>query len=192
MKNIFSFVLIAFLSSSIFAQTTWKADPAHSQVSFGITHSGISEIEGLFDTFDATIEASEEDFSDAEFDVVIDVASINTGVDRRDNHLRSADFFDVEKYPKMTFDSKSIEKVADNKYLVNGDLTLHGITKPVALDVWYRGTIENPKSGELTSGFQITGTVNRSDFNIGPDFPEPVLSDEVRIKVDGEFKPVKE
>ena len=192
MKNIFSFVLIAFLSSSIFAQTTWKADPAHSQVSFGITHLGISEVEGLFDTFDATIEASEEDFSDAEFDVVIDVASVNTGVDRRDNHLRSPDFFDVEKHPKMTFDSKFVEEVADNKYRVNGDLTLHGITKPVALDVWYRGTIENPQSGELTSGFQITGTINRSDFNIGPDFPEPVLSDEVKIKVDGEFKPVKE
>lgn len=186
MKNVFSFILIAFLSATTFAQTTWTADKAHSQVSFGITHLGISEIEGLFTDFDASIVAGEEDFSDAAFDVSIDVASINTGIEKRDEHLRSPDFFDVAQNPTMTFKSNSIEGVSAGKYKVIGDLTLNGVTKPVNLDVWYRGTVEQEATS--VSGFQITGSINRSDFNIGPDFPEAALSDEVRIKVDGEFK----
>lgn len=188
MKKVFSFVLLAFLSTNIFAQTTWEADKAHSQVSFAITHLGIAEIEGLLKDFDAEIIASEEDFSDAEYNVEIDVSSIDTGIEQRDEHLRSADFFEVEKYPKMTFESTSTEKVSDGRYKVTGDLTLHGVTKPVTLDVWHRGTIEHPQSGEPVSGFQITGTIDRSDFNVGGGFPEPMLSDEVKIKVDGEFK----
>lgn len=186
MKKVHFFILFAFLSTGLFAQDTWTADKAHSQLSFGITHMGISEVEGLFDEFDAVIVTSEDDFSDAVFDVTVDVASINTGVDRRDNHLRSADFFDVEKYPTMTFESQSIEKIGEDKYELTGDLTLHGITKPVTLELWYRGTIEQEKGP--VSGFQVTGTLNRSDFNIGEGFPEPALSDEVRIKFDGEFK----
>lgn len=186
MKNVISFVFIAFLSLSVFAQSTWNSDKNHSQVSFAIVHSGISEVEGVFDVFDATIVTSEEDFSDAQFEVDIDVASIDTQVEMRDNHLKSADFFDVEKYPTMTFKSTSIEEISDNKYKVRGDLTLHGITKPVTLDVWYRGTNETPKGS--TAGFQITGTILRSDFNLGPDFPEPALSNEVKLKVDAEFK----
>ena len=191
MKQLFSLVLIALLGTGSFAQTTWKSDDAHSQVSFGVTHMGISEVEGLFDDFDATIVASEEDFSDASYNVVIDVPSINTGVEMRDNHLRSADFFDAEKYPKMTFVSKSSEKVGEGKYKVTGDLTFHGVTRPVTLDVWYRGTVENPQNGEVISGFEITGDIKRSDFNLGPDFPEAVLSDTVHLDVDAEFKKVQ-
>ena len=187
MKQLFSFLCIAFLSTNIFAQTTWKADKAHSQVSFGITHLGISEIEGLFNEFDATIEASKEDFSDAKYTVEINVPSINTGIEMRDNHLRNADFFDVEKYPKMTFVSTSSEKVGEGKYKVTGDLKFHGVTKPVTLDVWHRGTVEN-QNGDLISGFEISGDIKRSDFNLGPDFPEAVLSDKVVIDVDAEFK----
>ena len=142
----------------------------------------------MFEDFDASITASEEDFSDAEYTVEINVSSISTGIDRRDQHLRSEDFFEVEKHPNMTFKSTSVEKVSEGKYKVTGDLTLHGVTKPVTLDVWHRGTIEHPQNGNLISGFQVTGTINRSDFNIGAGFPEQVLSDEVKIKVDGEFK----
>jgi len=188
MKQVLSFLFIAFLSTSIFAQTTWKADPAHTQVSFGITHMGISEVEGLFRNFDGSIVASKEDFSDAQYEITIQVPSIDTGIEMRDNHLKSADFFDAEKYPKMTFKSTSSEKVGDGKYKVTGDLTFHGITKPVSLDVWYRGTIKNPQNGDVISGFAISGNVKRSDFNLGPDFPEAVLSDNVLIDVDGEFK----
>lgn len=186
MKNVISFVFIAFLSLSVFAQSTWKSDKNHSQVSFAIVHSGISEVEGVFDVFDATIITSEEDFSDAQFAMNIDVASIDTQIEMRDNHLKSPDFFDVEKYPKMNFNSTSIEEMSDDHYKVVGDLSLHGITKPVTLNVWYRGTNTSPKGS--TAGFQITGTILRSDFNIGPDFPEPALSNEVKLKVDAEFK----
>ena len=186
MKKVLSFVLFAFLSTGVFAQTTWTADKAHSQVSFGIEHMGISEIEGLFRTFDASIVASEEDFSDAVYEVSIDVNSVDPGIEMRDNHLRNADFFDVEKYPTMTFKSTKSEKVGEGKYKVTGDLTFHGVTKPVTFDVWYRGTVAGQK-GDV-SGFQVTGTINRADFNFGSGFPESVLSDEVKIKVDGEFK----
>lgn len=186
MKKVFSLIMFAFLSVGVMAQTTWKVDPAHSQVSFGIQHLTISEIEGLFDSFDATIVADQADFSDAKFDVTIDVNSINTGVQMRDDHLRNPDFFEVEKYPEMTFKSTAIESAGDDRYKVTGDLTFHGVTKPVSLEVWYRGTIEN--NDDVVSGFQITGEIKRSDFNLGPDFPEAVLSDKVRIKVDGEFK----
>lgn len=188
MKQLFSFLFIAFLSINVFAQTTWKADPAHTQVSFGITHMGIAEVEGLFKEFDGTIVAAEDDFSDAEYDIVIEVPSIDTGVEMRDNHLKNADFFDAEQYPKMTFKSNSSEKVGEGKYKVTGDLTFHGITKPVTLDVWYRGTVENPQNGDVISGFAISGDVKRSDYNLGPDFPETMLSDKVVIDVDGEFK----
>ena len=187
MKNLFSLLFIAFLSTTVVAQTTWKADKAHSQVSFGITHLGISEVEGRFNEFDATIEASEEDFSDAKYKVEIHVPSINTGIEMRDNHLRNADFFDAEKYPKMTFVSTSSEKVGEGKYKVTGDLTFHGVTKPVTLDVWYRGSAKDQK-GNPISGFAISGEVKRSDFNLGPDFPEAMLSDKVVIDVDAEFK----
>jgi polyisoprenoid-binding protein YceI len=116
------------------------------------------------------------------------VNSIDTEVEMRDNHLRSADFFDVATYPKMNFKSTSIKPTGEkNRYKLLGDLTLHGVTKPVTLDLWYRGTLENPMSKKLTSGFQATGTIKRSDFGIGEKFPAPMISDEVKIKADGEF-----
>lgn len=188
MKQFFVILMIAFLSSTTFAQTVWKADPAHTQVNFGIVHLGISEIKGRFNEFDSNIEASKEDFSDAKYEMTIDISSIDTGIEMRDNHLKSADFFDAEKNPKMTFKSTSSEKVGENKYKVSGNLSFNGITKPLTLDVWYRGTITNPQSGDIISGFAISGEVKRSDYNLGPKFPEAVLSDKVTIDVNGEFK----
>jgi len=111
-------------------------------------------------------------------------------VEMRDKHLRSADFFDVEKFPTMTYKSTGIKKVAENKYTLTGNLTLHGVTKPVTMDLWYRGTIVNPQSKTPTAGFQLTGTIKRSDFGIGEKFAPPMLSDEVKIKADGEFKKI--
>lgn len=188
MKQVFSLLIIAFISTTAFAQTTWKVDPAHTQASFGITHMGISEVEGRFNEFDGSIVASQDDFSDAQYQMSLKVSSIDTGIEMRDNHLRNADFFDAEKYPEMTFKSTSSEKVGENKYKVTGDLTFHGVTNPVTLDVWYRGTVENPQNGDVISGFAISGEVKRSDYKLGPDFPEAVLSDKVVIDVDGEFK----
>ena len=180
-------MIVALFSTALFAQTTWNADPMHSKLTFSITHLGISSIDGLFNKFNVSATTNKSDFSDAVFELSVDVPSINTQVEMRDNHLRSADFFEVEKYPTMTFKSTSITKVSKDKYKLSGNLTLHGITKPVTMDLWYRGTIKNPQSKKLTAGFQLTGTVKRSDFEIGPKFPAPMLSNEVKIKADGEF-----
>ena len=116
-----------------------------------------------------------------------DVASIDTRVEARDKHLKSADFFDAAKYPEMTFRSTSLKNVGKDKYSLTGNLTMHGVTKEVTMDLLYRGTIDNPGSKAKTAGFQLTGTINRSDFNIGAGFPPPMISNEVRIKADGEF-----
>jgi polyisoprenoid-binding protein YceI len=187
MKKLFSLLFVAFLSASLFAQTKWNADPMHSKLTFSVTHMGISDVDGLFNKFTASAMATKADFSDAVFELSVDVPSINTQVEMRDNHLRSADFFEVETYPSMTFKSTSIRKVSKDKYKLTGNLTLHGITKPVTMDLWYRGTNVDEKAKKSTSGFQLTGVIKRSDFNIGPKFPAPVLSDEVKIKADGEF-----
>ncbi len=186
MRNVVSFFIGLFLTAGVFAQTTWKSDKNHSQVSFAITHMGISEVEGTFNKFDATIVASEKDFSDAVFTVNIEMGSVDTHVEMRDNHLKSADFFDVEKFPNMVFKSNGIERVSKDHFKLKGNLTLHGVTKSVTLEMWYRGSVEGEKG--IVTGFQFTGSLNRSDFNIGAEFPEMVLSDKVKIKMDAEFK----
>ncbi len=187
MKKITLTLLSVALSVSVFAQSTWKSDPNHSKLAFSTTHLGISDVAGLFNSFNAVITTNEENFSDAVFELSVEVKSIDTEVDMRDNHLKSPDFFHVEKFPTMTYKSTSIEKVGTDRYKLTGALTLHGITKEVVMNLWYRGTIENPQSKALTSGFQLTGTLNRSDFNIGSKFPASMISDEVSIKADGEF-----
>ena len=187
MKKLFSLLLVAFLSASLFAQTKWNADPMHSKLSFSIAHMGISDVDGLFNKFTASATSDKADFSDAVFELSVEVPSINTQVEMRDNHLKSADFFEVEKYPSMTFKSTAITKISKDKYKLTGNLTLRGITKPVTMDLWYRGTNVDAKTNKSTSGFQLTGIIKRSDFNIGTKFPAPILSDEVKIKADGEF-----
>jgi polyisoprenoid-binding protein YceI len=189
MKKIATIITTLFLSTFLFAQTTWKADPMHSKLTFSTVHNGISDIAGLFKTFEISAITTKTDFSDAVFELSTDVASINTEVEMRDKHLRSDEFFDVEKYPKMTFKSTSIQKTEKDKdkYKLTGQLTLHGITKPVIITMWYRGTIENPQSKAPTAGFKFSTIIKRSDFNIGPKFPAPMISDEVKIKADSEF-----
>lgn len=187
MKKVFSLLIVAFLSNSLFAQSKWNADPMHSKLSFSITHMGISDVDGLFNKFTASATSSKADFSDAVFELSVEVPSINTQVEMRDNHLKSADFFEVEKYPSMIFKSTAITRISKDKYKLTGNLTLRGITKPVTMDFWYRGTNVDTKTNKSTSGFQLTGIIKRSDFNVGTKFPAPILSDEVKIKADGEF-----
>jgi polyisoprenoid-binding protein YceI len=178
------FLALVLLPLTAFA-ATWKADPAHSRLSFAVTHLGISEITGAFKEFEVMITATEADFSDAVFDLSVNVASIDTDVEKRDDHLRSPDFFEVEKFPKMTFRSKSIQPAGKDRYTLAGDLTIRGQTKPVEMKLWYRGTMVNQKS--TTAGFQLTGTLKRSDFGVGSKFTPAMISDEVKIKADGEF-----
>ena len=188
MKKI-AIILSAFFVLTAFTTTinTWKSDKPHSQLGFTVTHLGIADVSGTFNDFDVTVNSSKPDFSDATFELNANIASIDTRVDARNNHLKSADFFDAEKYPVMSFKSTSIKKSGKDEYKLTGDLNLHGITKQVTMDLRYKGTIENPMSKKQTAGFQVTGTIKRSDFNLGNGFPPPMISNEVEIKADGEF-----
>jgi polyisoprenoid-binding protein YceI len=182
-------VLAAFFTLTAFtkALSTWQNDDAHSQLGFTVTHLGIADISGTFNDFDVTIQSSKPDFSDASFQLTAKTASIDTRVEARNNHLKSADFFDAAKFPELSFTTTSLKKKGKNKYALTGNLTLHGITKAVTLNATFRGTTQNPMSKATTAGFQIEGVIKRSDFNIGSKFPAPMISDEVRIKADGEF-----
>lgn len=177
------FFLTAFTTQS----HVWKNDDPHSQLGFTVKHLGISDISGTFNDFDVTINSSKPNFSDAVVELTANVGSIDTRVEARDNHLKSADFFNAEKYPTLHFKSSSLKPAGKNKYKLTGDLSLNGITKKVTVDMIYTGTVENPMSKKPTAGFQVTGTIKRSDFNLGNGFPPPMISDEVRIKADGEF-----
>jgi polyisoprenoid-binding protein YceI len=172
---------------AVTAQTVWKADPIHPKLTFTVTHFGINDIFGLFQKFEASATSSKPDFSDAVFDLSTNVSSINTEVKMRDDDLRSTRFFDVEKFPKMTFTSSSIKESGKNRFKLPGDLTMHGITKPVTMDLWFRGIINDTISKTTKAGFQLTGSLNRADFNIGSIFPFKEISNDVRIKADGEF-----
>ena len=176
------------IASTVFAAVTlWTNDKAHSQLQFTVTHLGISDVSGTFNDFDVKVNATKDDFSDAVFELTAQVASVDTRVEARNNHLKSADFFDAEKYPAITYKSSAITNTGENQYTLTGDLTMHGVTKPVTMDLLYRGKLVDDKTGKETVGFQLTGEIKRSDFNIGAGFPEPMLSDVVRIKADGEF-----
>jgi len=188
MKKVTLFLAFLFVSVGVFAQTTWTADPYHSKLGVTVTHLGIADVPGHFSEYDVTITSSKEDFSDAVVELTVQTTSVDTRVDQRDDHLRSADFFNVEKFPTMTFKSTSIKKAGKNKYTLTGDLTLVGVTKPVTMTLEHRGTTENPNAnGAPVAGIQITGEIKRSDFNMGSGFPAPMISDEVTIKADGEF-----
>lgn len=189
MKKITLFLAFLVASIGAFAQTTsWTADPFHSKLGFSVVHLGIADVPGHFDQYNVNITASKEDFSDAAIELTVETNSINTRVEPRDTHLKSADFFDVEKYPTMTFKSKSIKKIANGKYSLAGDLTLHGVTKPVTVTMIHRGTTANPNAGGApVAGIQIIGDIKRSDFGLGSKFPAPMISDVVTIKADGEF-----
>lgn len=187
MKKLFILAAAALLNTAAFAQTTWNSDKAHSKLQFTITHLAVSDVDGSFKDFSATIVAAKPDFSDAKFTLTVNTASVNTDNDQRDGHLKSPDFFDVAKYPTMTFTSTSISKTSTNHYKLNGNLTLHGVTKPVSVDLWYRGTITNPMSKADDAGFKVTGTIKRSDFGFGSKYGSPMLSDEVQITANGEF-----
>lgn len=182
-------ILSAFLVLTAFTthNKVWTNDDPHSQLGFTVKHLGIADISGTFNDFDVNITSSKPNFSDAVVELTARVASIDTRVDARDNHLKSADFFNAEKYPTLHFKSTSLKAAGKNKYKLTGDLALNGVTKKVTVDMIYTGTVVNPMSKKPTAGFQVTGTIKRTDFNLGNGFPPPMISNEVRIKADGEF-----
>jgi polyisoprenoid-binding protein YceI len=159
-----SLVLIASLG--MYAQkTTYGFDKSHTNVRFAISHMVIAEVDGNFSDFEGKVVSSKEDFSDAEIFFKINVASINTDDAKRDEHLRSPDFFDVANNPNITFKSTSMEKVSPKKYKLTGDLTMNGQTKSITLDVKYGGTIVDPW-GNTKVGFKLTANINRLNWGL--------------------------
>ena len=143
---------------------TWLIDPAHSEVHFKIKHLVISTITGSFKKFEGSIESEKDDFTDAVIRFSADTASVDTNNEQRDGHLKSDDFFNAEKFPKLTFVSTAIEKDED-EYTVTGDLTIRDVTKPVVLDVEYGGTTKD-LYGQTKAGFDITGKIDRQDYGL--------------------------
>lgn len=164
--------------------TKWALDPTHSNLGFKIKHLMISNVSGSFKNFNAELQSRGTDFSTAQINLTAAMESISTNQEQRDAHLRNADFFEVEKYPELTFTSKKVEKTDTDTFLLYGDLTLKGITKPVKLHVEFNGTVKDPWGNER-AGFVITGKINRSEwginFNAALETGGVVLSDEVRI-----------
>ena len=187
MKKATLLLAAAMLSASTYAQT-WNLDKSHAKLGFSITHLMVNDVDGSFKDFDASVQSAKPDFSDATFMLTAQTASINTENEKRDGHLRSADFFDAEKNPTVTFKSRKLKSTGKNSYKVLGDLTMHGITKPVTLDVSFRGPAMHPMLKKQFAGFKATGKIKRSDFNLGTaSFGESMLSDEVVITANGEF-----
>ena len=144
---------------------TFKIDAAHSEIAFKVKHLMISTATGVFKKFDATVESEKEDFTDAKISFEADVNSIDTQNEQRDTHLKGDDFFNAEKFPKITFVSTGIEKKSGNESLVTGDLTIRDVTKPVELVVEYNGTVTDPW-GQIKAGFEITGKISRKEFGL--------------------------
>lgn len=142
----------------------WNVDASHSSIGFSVKHMMVSKVRGSFSNYSADIEANETDLTGANIAFNIDVASINTGSEDRDNHLRSADFFDVETYPEIKFVANSITKGGDD-YSIAGDLTIKGITKPVVFEAEYGGKGTNPWGVEVVA-FEAEATINREEFGL--------------------------
>ncbi|WP_293302252.1 YceI family protein [Pedobacter sp. UBA4863] len=190
MKKLFLFLLATGLSVATFAQTKWSTDPMHSFVNFAVKHSGISFVDGSFKKFNGEFTAAKADLTDANISFTVDVASINTSVDMRDNHLKSADFFDAAKYPTMTFESTSLKKSKGNTYVLKGNLTIKDVTKPVTFAVVYGGTVKD-QQGNNKMGFLATTTINRLDYNVSYDPTGAGIAKNVNITLNLQFAQAK-
>jgi len=166
----------------------WIVDTAHTEIGFKVRHLVVTHTSGKFASFEGTIESNKDDFSDAKISFSADVDSLNTANEQRDAHLKSADFFDAANHPKLTFTSTEIKKKGSD-YLVTGDLTIRGTTKPVVLNVEFGGVHKSP-FGHTVAGFDITGKINRQDFgltwNALTEAGGLVVGDEVKLVVNAE------
>lgn len=166
--------------------STYKIDTAHSEITFKVKHLMITNVTGNFNKFDATMESEAADFSDAKISFEADVTSISTNNEQRDGHLKSDDFFAAEKFPTLGFTSKSITKKNEENYALTGDLTIRGITKTIELAVVFGGAMTDPY-GQVKSGFEISGKINRKDFGLNwsavTEAGGIMLSDEVKLNL---------
>ncbi|MFZ5946591.1 MAG: YceI family protein [Stygiobacter sp.] len=166
MKKIFLASFILVLSTTLtFAQTKWVIDKAHSKVQFSVSHLVITDVVGQFKKYDIKVETNGDDFTNAKIEFTADVNSINTENEGRDKHLKSDDFFNAEKFPQIKFIGKKMEKVGDGKFKLTGDFTIRDVTKPITLDVTFRGIVKDPW-GNTKAGFKVKGVVSRFDYNL--------------------------
>jgi len=174
----------------------WSLDPHHTAVSFSAKHMGVATVRGRFDDVTAALELDDpEDPTTGRGTVTVKAASVNTGSEMRDNHLRSPDFFDAEKYPDIVFTLKSIKKAGDDKFEVVGDLTVKGITKEITLDYEHSGTAVDPY-GNTKVGGTLTGTVNRNDWGLVWNVPLGgggwLVGEKIKLEIDGELAQEKQ
>ena len=176
----------AVAGTAAFAQaSTWTIDKNHSQVNFQITHAAVSTVRGSISNITGTVVWDEKDLSKANVTATIDATTVSTNNEARDKHLKSPDFFNVEKFPTLTFKSTSVTR-ANGKLQVIGDLTLGGVTKSVTLDVDGPTPPVKGMKGGLVTGFSATGLIKRSDFNFGQKYTAPILGDDVKFTIDVE------
>ena len=177
--------ILALAAPLALAQTTtWKSDPAHSEVDFTILHLSVSHVHGRFGHVDATIALNPADITKSTVTATIDITGVSTGEPARDNHLKTPDFFGVDTMPSATFTSTSVSKNADGTLSVAGNLTLHGVTKPVVLLVDGPTAPVSGMDHKKHVGFEATTTISRTAFGIGTKFPAAVLGDDVKITIE--------
>jgi polyisoprenoid-binding protein YceI len=165
MKKIILTLAIAAIGITASAQSKWNVDPSHSNVKFSVSHMVISEVEGSFSGYEGTLDAPGADFNNSTINFSVNVGTVNTNSEQRDGHLKSADFFDVAKYPTMNFKSTSFKKTSGNNYKLEGNLTIKGVTKKVTFDVTYGGTVKDPY-GNIKAGFKAKGSIKRMDYGL--------------------------
>lgn len=185
-KLIKSSVIVALLAGFLNA-ATYEIDAAHSDVGFVARHLKISKVRGNFQKYNAVIDYDKATNQLNALDVTIDASSINTQNQKRDDHLRNPDFFEAEKFGKITFKMTKFEKNGSNEGKIYGDLTIKNVTKPVKLDFEYNGDSKNMQGVEVI-GFSIEGDILRNDFGIGEKFPDAMVSNKVEIKIEVEAK----
>lgn len=147
------------------AKSAWSLDPTHSEVGFKVKHMMFTNVSGKFNSYNVELSNEDDDFTTSEISFSADINSIDTNNADRDNHLKSGDFFDAEKFPNMTFKSTSVLKKSDSEYTVNGDLTIKDVTKPVTLSLEYSGLMKDPW-GNTKAGLSIETKINRKDFGL--------------------------
>ena len=176
--------ILALAAPLALAQTsTWTSDPNHSEVDFSVTHMAISNVHGRFGNVVAKINLNEADITKSSVTATIDVSTVDTGVDARNTHLKSPDFFDVATFPTITFTSTSVAK--DGKNLtINGNLNLHGVTKPVVLHAEGPAGPVPGMDHKQHAGFSATATISRSAFGLGSKFPAAMVGDEVKLTIE--------
>lgn len=168
-------------------KAVWNVDSSHSTLEFSVKHMMISKVKGAFTDFDATVEADPTDLTDAKIEFTVNLNSIDTRNEDRDNHLRSNDFFDIENHPKMTFVATDIKKKSGDEYDVTGDLSIRGVTKPVTFELEMEGVHKDPWGNEV-AGFSGSTKINRKDFglvwNTALETGGVLVGEEVKINIE--------